>query len=644
MNLGTGFLRKESLLSAGIRKNRLPGKIGAAAAAVVCCFLPLAGLLVMDYYNYDGDMDRYIEHFHLHPDTFRFEILIVYTLFFTLFFLLRRLYMTGVITTALALTCSFVHYMKMALNGDPFMPNDLVMARNAGQLMEFMEDAEIPPHFAEITAAALLLLILLYPARKRLRIRNRGVMLIGIVLAGLCAGLVFNNTYSNRLLHHFNMDVNNAALQSSNYSANGFVGAFTLNVFTLYVKAPDGYSREAVEAYLDPYTDADGAEEKAVSDERSGGSGEAARPDVILILNESFFDIREVKQLNFSGNPLENYDRIRKSKNCISGKLYVSAYGGGTVRPEFEILTGMTIDGLPGGILPYSHVKAPMETYVSHYRDAGYYTLAIHPYDAKFYDRCYAYENIGFDDFYGDSELQEQFDDSIDYSPQYRVTDVSVAKMIEHYLDESEEPCFLFAITMENHQPYLEIENESCRNVTVTCSDERLSEEDLTSINTYTSNLFDADRMLAELQSFISGRKDPTMVIFYGDHKPNLGGTFTSLGTYDKDGVTLGDREGQYSTPFLIFANFTLDDEACMLDAGSDNDVSTYNLLNAAAQASGMEQTPYMRLLEDYYEILPYYNVRLGITPDSDAEYYIDAMKMITYDRIFGKNYSSVVK
>lgn len=648
--------KRESLLTATVRSRSLPRRITAVIAWIICLLLPMAELLVMDYYNYDGDMERYREHFHLHPDTFCFEILVMYTLFFMLLFLLRRGWLTSLIMTALALICSFIHYMKVSLNGDPFMPNDLRMAGDTGQLIAFMEDADHPPHFWTVVTVAVILMLLLLPLRKRLRIRSRKVMLIGALLLLLCVHYTVDGKSSTKLLGKFNMGPNNAALQFSNYSANGFVGGFTLNVFQMYVKAPAGYSRQAVEALLAPYQDAAEQSSSGTGNVKDAGKGTSGnknaktsektqkQPDVILVLSESFTDIREIKQLEFSRNPLDNYDRIRKSRNCISGRLSVPAFEGGTVRPEFEILTGLTVDIMPGGFLPYSRLRHPVETYVTNYRNAGYYTLAIHPYFMKFYDRYYAYEYLGFDDFYGEGALTDQFGDIITYSPQHRVTDMSVAKMIGHYLDESEKPCFLFAITMENHQPYLEIEDKAQQNVTVTCTDERLEPDDLVMVNTYASNLYDADRMLGDLQDFIDKRDDPTMLVFYGDHKPNLDDAYASLGTLEKDGSSLGNREELYAAPFLIYANFPLDDKRCMLDIGSENRISTYNLMNAAAQASGMEQLPYMRLLEDFYKAMPYYDVRLDMQLPEEAEPYFNAMKMITYDRIFGNNYSSVVK
>ena len=38
-----------------------------------------------------------------------------------------------------------------------------------------------------------------------------------------------------------------SALQSSNYDANGFVGAFTVNVLGMRVSPPEGYSRQDLE-------------------------------------------------------------------------------------------------------------------------------------------------------------------------------------------------------------------------------------------------------------------------------------------------------------------------------------------------------------------------------------------------------------
>ena len=59
-------------------------------------------------------------------------------------------------------------------------------------------------------------------------------------------------------LETWGMSQMNAALQTSNYVDNGFIGGFTLNVLFLNVEQPEGYSQQSVESYLDGYEYKDG--------------------------------------------------------------------------------------------------------------------------------------------------------------------------------------------------------------------------------------------------------------------------------------------------------------------------------------------------------------------------------------------------
>ena len=94
-----------------------------------------------------------------------------------------------------------------------------------------------------------------------------------------------------------------------------------------------------------------------------------------------------------------------------------------------------------------------------------------------------------------------------------------------------------------------------------------------------------------------------------------------------------------FSSPFLIYSNRKL--EGGLLDGRTGNRISDYNLLNSVAISTGMPRTPYMELLGDFYRTIPAYNVRLGIPADEAILPYARAMEYITYDRVFGENYTS---
>ena len=90
----------------------------------------------------------------------------------------------------------------------------------------------------------------------------------------------------------------------------------------------------------------------------------------------------------------------------------------------------------------------------------------------------------------------------------------------------------------------------------------------------------------------------------------------------------------------MIYSNRSLD--GGLFEGNRNNVISDYNLLNAVAVSTGMARTPYMNLLLDFHTVTPIYNVRLGMEVTDAIAPFATAMEHITYDRVFGGNYSGV--
>ena len=148
--------------------------------------------------------------------------------------------------------------------------------------------------------------------------------------------------------------------------------------------------------------------------------------------------------------------------------------------------------------------------------------------------------------------------------------------------------------------------------------------------------------MLGDLARWVDRRERPTVLVFFGDHMPTLGDNYLAYqesGLFNtRDGMTQEELRTIYSTPFLIYSNRKLD--GGLLTQHTGNEISDYNLLNSVAISTGMARTPYMELLREFYETTPVYNVRLGLEVTDAILPYATAMEYITYDRVFGKNYS----
>jgi len=613
------FRQKLHTLLTVLRTRRLPRVLAWLGVPL----FPLLCLFTMDFMNFGGKLENMQIFWQSFPGAVWFELLVMALLSLVLGLVLRRVWLAAGTLGLISIIFSYVNYTKVALNGDYFVPQDMLMLSHAGELTSFIS-GNLPPLFLLLCFILLLSIVFFALTDIRLPLRwfLRFPLAILIVVLAWLPGRDID--HADVMLSKFNMSVFDSALQSSNYTANGFVGGFTVNLLSLNVVQPEGYDVETVQAMLTGY--------EAVP------AGETAEHfDVIVILSESFFDARILPGTTFSQNPLPNYDRLLKNPRTVSGSLYTTAIGGGTVRPEFGVLTGLTCDYIPSVPTPYRYISQPISTYVSNYNDAGYTTVAMHPYNKHFYSRSNAYGNLGFDQFWGQDEIANTI--YAEYKRGY-VTDESTLRAITHCADNTQDPLFLFAITMQNHQPYDGIDPSLMQ---IEVANDRLSEPALTALTTYTQGLYDADKMLGDLAAWIDNRERPTVLVFFGDHMPTLGSNhlaYNESGLFNSyDGLDGEELATMYATPFLIYSNRTLDPG--LFDARTDNRVSDYNLLNSVALSTGMARTPYMALLQDFYSVTPIYNVRLGMELTDDIAPFARSMEYITYDRVFGKNYTS---
>jgi phosphoglycerol transferase MdoB-like AlkP superfamily enzyme len=592
-------------------------------AWAVAVLFPLPCLLLMDYMNYSGQLEQLQSFWEKHPGSVLFSALVLSFLYILLCLLFGTFWPSAFLLGLTSVVCAYVNYTKVALNGDNFYPQDLGMLSQAGDLTSFLSGGQ-PRWFWPGAALLLVCVLLLFVTRLSLPLPFFFRWSLAGLLVLLAHLSVCTPERTQALLGKFGMSSFDSALQSSNYSANGFVGAFTLNLLNLGIHPPAGYSQSTMEALLSDYTSVP-------------MDLDSPYYDVVVVLSESFFDPRVLPDVTFSSNPLTHYDQLLEDPNCQSGMLYTTAVGGGTVRPEFSILTGLTTDYLPNVTTPYWYVQQEVSSYVSNYQKAGYHTVALHPYDKKFYSRQSAYPLLGFDAFYGQDEFS-QFAE-LTWKRNY-ISDHTTTQAIQTVVDASEEPIFLFAITMENHQPYNAL---PAQEISIQVQAPHLSSEALTPLTTYVQGLYDADQMLGELVDWMNQRERPTVLVFFGDHLPTLGANhlaYQESGLIDTtDGLDSEELQFLYSTPFLIYSNRTL--SPGLLPSQQGNQLSDYNLLNTLAHSTGMARTPYMELLAQFFQVTPYYNIRLGLPETQAISSFTQAMELVTYDRLLGEQWSA---
>lgn len=631
------FIKNKTNLSDDGMIRRIIRILGTVSAVVypLFCYFFAEYVMFKATVGADGGMKRLLTFLGARTKVVVSMILLLYFAVILMWCLFRRAAVANSVLGGAVIVASLVNYYKYTLTGDNFYPWDLLNARNLGDVAGFVTTP--PTAFMILGIIALIALaVIQYFGLTDMRVRYYVRLPVVIILMIPVLFVTSSTARAVNFVESCGMSFTNTGVQQSNYLDNGFVGGFTINLLSMRIPTPSGYSQKAIEDYLDGY------EEIGVSDDFNS-------PDIIVILSESFWDPKWIPGSSFydrEGNeidPIANFTEISSRPGTYSGRFVSSAAGGGTVRPEFEVLTGMTVDVMPSGCTPYQYLSSDIPSYIRRYKDMGYSTFLVHPYRSDFYSRSKGYPYIGVDDLNFEEEIYER-SNTTDWQWIYRagqISDRSFVEYIEMKVEEAQTPAFIMGISMQAHQPYDGKYTDG--DLKVITENSALSESSLYTFSRYTMSMWDADQALGDLVAWIDGRERDTVLVYFGDHSPTLGLNFS---TYVESGLISGasrlkqeDRYATQTTPFLIYANYELN-ESTILKGGSDNVVAANNLLNAASQLIGSGQTKYMQFIEDMHKVCPTYNSRMLITPDEELQYYIDGMQMVTYDRMFGKGYS----
>lgn len=257
-----------------------------------------------------------------------------------------------------------------------------------------------------------------------------------------------------------------------------------------------------------------------VSDRPSLG-GE--HPDIIVIQSEALFDpslIEGMQARTFM-------PRLKAQGWRSSGPLYVPTYGGGTIRTEFEALTGISLKNLPSVQYPYLELDINIiPSIVEPLVGSGYRTFAVHPNNPDFWRRGSVFRSFGFDV----SVWKNGFSVPVTNDGPYASDASLVDEAISLLRSSSTDPFFMFLMTIQNHGPYLwhySLTEQALAGFEVPPG---LSADGARELRTYLYHLAQGEKELVRLADFLKERGRPTLLYVYGDHLPALPNVFRELG------------------------------------------------------------------------------------------------------------------
>ena len=344
------------------------------------------------------------------------------------------------------------------------------------------------------------------------------------------------------------------------------------------ISKPEGYSTSNLEQLLETYS----SYKYAIT----------TKPNIIFIQNESQSDFSTLQNLSISPDPLLNQHAL--SDNTVHGTLNVSVYGGGTANTEYEVLTSNAVSFLSSNLFPYQQIiTQERPSFASYLKDKDYDTVALHPQSGNNYNRQKVYPLLGFTKSYfldSDPAISELAPLTIDRSwpsDQFLFNGIK-----ELYEQKGDNPLFSFVVTMQGHGGYLNSEETYPREVSINGStSEYLAETE------FLTSLKKTDEAFADLITYFSSYKEPTVIVMYGDHQPSLSQEFYS------QFVDESNPASKYSTPFVIWANFDINEREAITI--SPNYLVPY-LMNILSESEyALPRSPYQQFVSDMQLELP---------------------------------------
>ena len=333
---------------------------------------------------------------------------------------------------------------------------------------------------------------------------------------------------------------------------------------------PEHYSLETVEEKCSEY-----------KERQSSQCNEL--PDVILILNETFYDLHQVVNFQTDQDYLTN---IKCIEDMACGYAVSPALMGGTNGAEYEVLTSNSLYLIKQGA-PFNSLELENSSSLAGYlRSLGYSTLGTHSETGTNYNRIYGYNALGFEEV----KFQEDYENCWSYDGRMYKSDYSVYENIKKwYTEMGDRPRFVYCLTIQNHGGW-DMGSEEFDTIHVTEGD--VGETDI--VNEYLTSISHSDEAFSDFIEYFKTITDRKVVVcMLGDHAPSFAATIATPEYSEAErNMLLG------ATPLYIWSNYELEN----MDLGY---MSMHYVAPTLLDAAGIPMSPYYMYLMDTKREVP---------------------------------------
>ena len=126
---------------------------------------------------------------------------------------------------------------------------------------------------------------------------------------------------------------------------------------------------------------------------------------------------------------------------------------------------------------------------------------------------------------------------------------------------------FILPVTVQNHGPFLGVKGSPIEVDNVT-------QKDGWEIRNYVANIKYSDEQLKIFMDYINSRTKPTMIVFYGDHKPDPNYDMFKNSPYYNE----NERINVFSTDYFVWFNNAVQDPKLLALKGTKENISSASL------------------------------------------------------------------
>lgn len=550
--------------------------------------IPLAMLLVL--VNESLSRHSLIDGFGFivnHPGAYLYNSYIIYVILLLVFLSPRRLFMR-LVMMAVVILFGIINCIILNNRVTPFGFTDLAMV---GDLLTMQNTKYFTAQQAGISLIAILifvfLMVMLHMRGKKQQVKTKLWVRIVVCVVGfaslvpvtrVCQNTGVVQTYFGNL--------------AQGYLDNGYAYGFAMSVVGRGMNEPSGYSEKTVE--------------KIVNDTEKGDSTLGkVKPNIIVVLLESCFDVDEYPALSYNQDPIPYFHELEK--NYSTGHLTVPVVGAGTCNTEFEMLTGMSCKFFGPGEYPQKTIlkKRDCESTADVIKKLGYGTHVVHNNGGNFYSRANAFSQMGFDTF-----TSKELLDITDYTPLNTwPTDDILVGATKDALDSTKSPDYCYTITVGTHGDYPT--EKVIKNPKIKVKVKGVDQGRQNQWEYYCNMLNNMDRFLKEYTDMLAKRGEPTLLICFGDHLPTMGLQNSDVKQHDI-----------YQTKYITWNNFGMEKK--------DQDLTAYQLVSTYFDRLGIHGGT----IVDYNQTM----TERGISGKSQE--YLKNLQILQYDLLYGKRYA----